>query len=301
MKDKSIVLGGILLVASLIAVGLSSFRGAQKLAKPPVTNSSLLWKIEGNGLSKPSYLFGTMHMIGQEYFYFPKKLQKLIGSMESVLFEIDMNNTQNALQAMMLENGDIMDVFTDKQKDTVYTYFEKEMGLTRDLFSKSFGKFKPFMLVQLSTQAHFEGKVESYEKSILALANEAKITVGGLETIEQQISFFDQLSNEAQAEMVLSSIRDMDKSKALTKRMQGMYKRQNIDSLFLLMQSEGGTVASEQALFLDNRNIAWIPKIKAEMQNKSVFVAVGAGHLGGEKGVVSLLRKEGYTVTPTTF
>ena len=65
----------------------------------------------------------------------------------------------------------------------------------------------------------------------------------------------------------------------------------------LLAKSEFGSDKYEDIL-LTKRNINWVDQLKSIMQKESVFVAVGAGHLVGEKGLLNLLRKEGYTVEP---
>jgi uncharacterized protein len=51
-------------------------------------------------------------------------------------------------------------------------------------------------------------------------------------------------------------------------------------------------------LLLKNRNKNWVKQLKQIMENKSVFVAVGAGHLVGNDGLISLLKKAGYNVVP---
>jgi uncharacterized protein YbaP (TraB family) len=66
----------------------------------------------------------------------------------------------------------------------------------------------------------------------------------------------------------------------------------------LLAKSELGSDKKYEELLLTRRNINWIGQLKAIMHKESVFVAVGAGHLVGEKGLINLLRKEGYTVEP---
>ena len=106
------------------------------------------------------------------------------------------------------------------------------------------------------------------------------------------------LTKEQQAEMVMSGIRDEEKSMEQMKLMQQMYARQNIDSLYNYIHSEGGVIAEEQNAFLDQRNINWIPKIKDYASKGKAFIAVGAGHLGGENGVIRLLENQGYKVTP---
>ncbi len=154
------------------------------------------------------------------------------------------------------------------------------------------------MVVQMAAQLQFIGKTESYEMTFEKLARENSIDIKGLETIEEQMSLFDNLTKDQQAQMVMEGIRNSERTLQLTKTMQQVYTRQHVDSLYLIIAEEGGTISEEQGEFIDKRNEKWIPKIEAMISEKKTFIAVGAGHLGGPKGVIRLLEKRGYALTP---
>jgi uncharacterized protein YbaP (TraB family) len=278
-------------------ITLSSFlwKSNQIATVPP----SLLWKIEGNGLKQPSYLFGTMHMIEKQYFYFPESLEKLVKKSDLLVMEIaGIPNQAEAMKYLVLKEGTFYDFFTPQQMDTIFAWTKAKMMMDEKAFKTTFSKFKPFVLVQTATQMQFMGKTESYEMTFQNIANKNKVKQEGLETIADQMKIFDDLTKEQQAEMVMEGIRDEAKSNEMSSQMQQIYRRQQIDSLYNLIQSEGGVLAAEQNAFLDNRNKNWIPKIKNYISQGKTFIAVGAAHLGGENGVIRLLEKEGFTVTP---
>lgn len=282
----------------LFFVLLCEFSFTQTLPFPS-NESSLLWKIEGNGLKKTSYLFGTMHLIEKEYFYFPDKLSKIVSKSDALVMEIASLPSQGeSMKLLTLKEGTFFDFFSKEQMDTIYKWANAELGLTEDGFRLSMEKIKPFVLVQLASQKYFLGKTESYELTLMELAAKKKVETLGLETLEQQMGIFDRLSKDQQAEMVMSGIRDFEKSIEETKEMQKLYLSQNIDSLYTYIHDGDGVIAEEQAAFLDDRNEQWIPKISEIIQAKSTFIAVGAGHLGGQKGVVRLLQEKGYVLTP---
>ena len=296
MKNFKIVL---LACISLVVFGFTFLQSSEKEPK-----TSLLWKIEGNGLKTPSYLFGTMHLIQKDYFYFPSALEKIIKKSDLILSEIaldKMGDQKEALKYIYLKEGNLSDFFNDKQKDSLYSWAKSKLMMEKEAFNASFGKMKPFVIVQTVIQMNFFGKTESYEMKIKELADKAKIPFSGFESVADQIAFFDNLPSEKQALMVMESIRDEDKNIALTNNMQGVYKRQQLDSLYYMIKSEGGIITDEEEVFLTKRNANWIPKIKETIATKKTFIAVGAGHLAGEKGVIELLRKEGYSVTPIQF
>ena len=157
---------------------------------------------------------------------------------------------------------------------------------------------KPFVVMQLATPIYFSGETESYERTLNAIASENEIEVLGLETMAQQMALFDSLSNQHQVEMLMQTIRDGDKGVEIVKQMQQIYTIQNVDALFQFIADSDGVIQNEQQKFLDDRNQNWIPKIIEQMAKTTTFVAVGAGHLGGPNGVIRLLEKEGYILTP---
>lgn len=261
--------------------------------------SSLLWKIEGPGIPKGSYLFGTMHMIEKEYFIFPDKLEKIVKKSEQLVMELPgLPNQKEAMKYVLLEEGTFFDYFTKEQTDSILVWAKKEFKMDEAAFRATMSKMKPFVVVQMATQIHFMGKTESYEMKFEEIAKTNKLSIAGLETIEQQMAFFDDLTKEEQAEMVMEGIRDSEKSIQTMKEMEALYQGQNVDSLYLMIQDEGGVISAESADFLDNRNAAWVPQIKEMIASKRCFIAVGAGHLGGPNGVIRLLEKEGYILTP---
>jgi uncharacterized protein YbaP (TraB family) len=294
------------IIKSIIALGalfftLTSFWKSAELT--PADQQSLLWKIEGNGIKTPSYLFGTMHLIEKDYFYFPESLEKLVKKSDLLVMELgELPNQMEAMQYLTLKEGSFFDYFTPQQTDTILIWAKSKLNMDEKAFRATFTTMKPFVVVQTATQLQFIGKTESYELKLTELAKKSKVEIKGLETVAEQMGLFDKLTKEQQAEMVMAGIRDEEKSAQVTRTMQGMYRRQQLDSLYSMVNLEGGVISSEQNDFLDQRNRNWIPQIKNHVgSGKRAFFAVGAAHLGGEFGVINLLRKEGFVVTPVKF
>jgi uncharacterized protein YbaP (TraB family) len=265
----------------------------------PMTESSLLWKIEGEGVQKGCYLFGTMHLIQKDYFYFPENLTKIVTKSDKLVMELPgLPNQLEALKYVKLEEGTFFDFFTENQKDSILDWVKNEVGMSEESFTKNFNEMKPFAIVQLATQMHFVGKTESYEMTLDKLARENKLRIAGLETIADQMKIFDDLTKEQQVEMVMSSVRDPKGGIEITQKMMQVYASQEIDSLFMMVEEEGGVLSEEQNAFLDQRNSNWIPLIEDHIKESKTFIAVGAAHLGGPKGVIRLLEENGYKVTP---
>ncbi|MES2589161.1 MAG: TraB/GumN family protein [Bacteroidota bacterium] len=299
---RSLIKFCFLALISFVFLALSSKKEVKvKSSGGEEVKTSLLWKIEGNGLSKPSYLFGTMHLIQKEYFYFPSSLEKIIKKSDLVVMELsmeEMNNQTEAMKYLVLKEGKMMDYFDEKQQDSIYTWAKKKLFIDKTMFDATFSQFKPFVLVQTAIQMSFIGKTESYEMTINDLAVKHKIKTLGLEKMAEQMKIFDDLTREQQASMVMEGIRDEEKTIAEMNKMQGIYKRQKLDSLYIISQEMGDVFAEIENEILINRNKRWIEPIEKYIKSGQTFIAVGAAHLPSEFGVIELLRKKGYTVSP---
>ena len=265
----------------------------------PMEEQALLWKIEGKGLSKPSYLFGTMHLIEKTYFFFPEKLRKQVEKSEQLVLELPgIPSQQEALKYIQLKEGSFFDFFAPLQVDSILLWAKSELRMNEAQFRGVMTKMKPFVAVQLATQMHFFGKTESYEMTLEKLAKEHQLEIKGLETVEEQLNLFDGLSREEQTEMVMEVVRKPSEQYTETFTLEKLYQRQQVDSLYLMIVDSEGTIASENTRFIDDRNARWIPMIETYMTEKRSFIAVGAGHLGGPNGLIRLLQKRGYQLTP---
>ena len=99
------------------------------------------------------------------------------------------------------------------------------------------------------------------------------------------------------ADLVMESIYSFKKEQKEMNKLMQLYAKQKVDKLIPLLQKQSPEFMEFADIFLYDRNKRWIPKLIKEMQKKKCFVAVGAGHLFGEKGVIDLLKKEGYEIS----
>jgi uncharacterized protein YbaP (TraB family) len=134
--------------------------------------------------------------------------------------------------------------------------------------------------------------------SLVELAGKQKSEVIGLETLEEQMAIFDTIPYKDQVKMLLTLIDSLPQARKEFKDLIALYKSENISELYqMTLKSEFG-MESNQDIMLFDRNKKWISRIQKLIADKPTIFAVGAAHLGGEKGVIALLRKEGYTLRP---
>ena len=262
-------------------------------------NNSLLWKISGNGLTKPSFLFGTFHLLCKEDIHFSNQLRKAVSDCGEIYMELDMDDPSTMLSAMMYMNmrGDtsLSDLYTSKEYERLKNYFSDTLKMPLALLQKT----KPYFLVALLYPRMMNcSSPAGVEEELVKLAKEDKKEIQGLETMQFQASVFDSIPYQWQAKELLKNIDSFSVNKTEFETMLDFYKNQEMDSIKAMIgKSEFGSDKYDD-LLLNNRNKKWVIKLDSIMQKESVFVAVGAGHLVGEQGLISLLKKQGYTVEP---
>ncbi|HZV69069.1 MAG TPA: TraB/GumN family protein [Saprospiraceae bacterium] len=301
-------LGGLAfsLVCSLL---LFSCKGSKSAVQPAAAlPHSLLWKIEKAGLSQPSYLFGTIHMIPKEDYFLPSGLDEAFDQSKNVVFEIDLDemsgigSMMGMLSNLMMNDGTTLeDLLTDQEYAEVSTYFEK-MGLPMFLLSK----VKPMFLsmlaeINMDPSEMQSDDVISYEMELYERAQKTSKEVGGLETMEYQMSLFDSIPYKDQAVMLLDAVRSTNAENDMFDQTVELYKHQDIEAMIdMVSDAQPGEDSDFENMLINNRNQNWIPVMAKMMNNGPVFFAVGAGHLAGENGVLNLLKKQGYKLTPVS-
>lgn len=261
-------------------------------------NNSLLWEISGNHLSKPSYLFGTFHLMCKEDILFSENLKAAIKYAQSLYLEMDMDDPSNTFGALMYMN--MKDGITLKDLYSIENYKKAERFFKDSLHTglEMFQKMKPEFLSTLLYPMMMPCKsMDGVEAELMKLIKADKKQINGLETIAFQASIFDSIPYEMQANSLLNMIDSIAEFKIRFINMLNIYKSQHLDEIENSFNEEPG-FNDQREWLLDNRNKAWVEKLKIIMKEENIFIAVGAGHLVGEKGLVYLLRKEGYTLKP---
>jgi len=116
-----------------------------------------------------------------------------------------------------------------------------------------------------------------------------------------QASILDSIPYKLQAEQLVNYIDNANKGNeedTTMKELFDAYQKQDLEKLETLMMQTDAGISGFTDVLLYHRNNNWVNKLKGLLPDKSLIIAVGAGHLPGEKGLINLLRKEGYTVTP---
>ena len=265
--------------------------------RQPAETKSLLWKISGKGLSQPSYLFGTIHLICPGDYLWTDAMQRSLAACKQVCLELDMDDPKTLSSASegLMNTGEkkLKDYFTPAQyarleqfaKDTLHTSLAplqmlKPIALESVMLSKIAGCMIPV----------------SYEANIMEKAHQAKQEVIGLEEVKEQVDAIASLPDDTTVSMVMKMTDSLSASQRDYAKMVQAYVKQDLPELYRQIAESGELGDDGTGALLTDRNARWIPRIERIVKGKPTFFAVGAGHLWGDAGVITLLRRAGYTV-----
>lgn len=278
-----------------------------------IESSSLLWKISGNGLDKPSYLFGTHHLVPTTFLDSVPGLNTAFENTEQVVGELDMSN-MSAMQMEIMGESTMPDGVTYNSmlpKDDI-TLLDSTLKSLIGVGLDQLGVLKPALISNVITLTLYQKYYPSLSNGISLdqyFQEEAlKRTrpVVGLETTEDQIHvLLNSQTMERQAELLMCLINNPDLLKEQMDKLQVAYHAQDINALYEIFGKESPddpcpSTEEERNILNKDRNEKWLEKLPAIMKDKSSFIAVGCLHLLGDEGLIKGLREQGYTVEPVS-
>ena len=261
-------------------------------------DNALLYEVTGNGLAQPSYLYGTFHLICPNDLILSDALKKATADAQQLYLEIDMDdpNLQSSMmQGMMLTGGKTMkDLMSADDYTVVDNYLQKKSGMGL----AQVGGLKPIALYSFMMMGVLGCQPVSYDLTLMQMATKDKKEILGLERLEDQLALFDKIPLEKQVSMLAEMARKPDEVQKELANLLMAYKAQDLAGMIKQMKESkyDGGLDEFEADLLDKRNQNWIPVIEKAAKDKPTLFAFGAGHLGGDKGVIKLLRDKGYAV-----
>lgn len=294
MKTKNLLTTLVLLVATALGA-----------------NAQLLWKISGNGLTQPSYIFGTYHLSPLGITDSIASLPQAMADVKQVYGEVVMADmmkpeflTKMQQQMMMPQDTTLQSLFTPEELETVAQAVKEYLQVDIAML----GMMKPAALYQQLTVLfcikHTPGynPQEQLDTYFQQEATKQGKKVGGLETVQSQVDILFNKPLRRQAQDLYCFLSDPNKADRQMKELVAAYAAQDLNKMLRLMEEKEGTscdpTPEEMAQLLYNRNTDWVAKMPAIMQAAPTLFVVGAGHLPGNKGVLSLLKQQGYQVEP---
>lgn len=270
---------------------------------------TFLWKIEKEG-QPTSYLLGTIH-IGKEN-QLPKHVKTAFAKTDVLVTESlldDPSEMQVAMDIFDIQGTPLSEKIGQERFNLLINNSElKKQGLTPE----SLEMIKPWGIIMLLMYHQPEGYTTQMGMDMLLVnaANAQSKSKLGLEKFTDQVIFFTGLSDEKVLSLLDNTLNHAEKNQAASLKLAQAYEQNKASTLYRLSTDEKENYEdfpeNERAFWKDwaedgllyGRNQKWIPIMTSQLSKQSSFIGVGSAHLYGEKGIINLLRAQGYTLTP---
>lgn len=278
------------LTTLLLATTFSNSVNAQK---KPLENS-LLWEITGKGLAKPSYIYGTIHMICENDFRMPEKITRTFDQTEKLILEIDYNDPNE--MAALQKAGNTGTLLSKTLSPSQYNTVDSILKLKTKIPLKALDQYSLSTVYSIAISKTLPCSTpKSYEMDFIKLAKQKNMSTGGLETTKAQMDYIGKAYPDS---VIVAHISQFDEYKAMLSAVIAAYKEENITKVGAEMNHKKFNSEASDKWLLVVRNNNWVQKMPEMMKKQSAFFAVGAAHLPGKKGILELLKAKGYTVKP---
>ncbi|MDR0227815.1 MAG: TraB/GumN family protein [Flavobacteriaceae bacterium] len=257
------------------------------------TPKTILWEVSGNGLKQSSYVLGTFHILCEEDLVIKDKIQRAIETTEQLTLEVNLTdpNELKDIQSLMIAEKPLSAQLSLNEIDELKSVLKKEYG--REL--SEVDNMSMFGLMSLMIGKTITCSAKGFDMEVLQLAIQKGNKIAGLEHLNDQIKLLDKMYT---AKEIVEQLKQVGNYVDNFKEMKQAFINEDIDALYVYgTDPEFMSVEAKKAL-LDDRNNNWLQQMPAMMKDKATLFAVGSAHLGGENGVLNLLKKRGYKVTP---
>jgi len=274
-----------------ILVSILFFTSIVSIFGQEVLDKSLLWEITGNGMHKPSYIVGTIHIMCKDDFVLTPKVQRVIDRVDNLTLEVNFTDPKEIVEIQKSMNNQVSLTrnLDEGNRRELVELLINEYGLS----NSEVDSISSLGLMNLMTNKELQCEVVSYDVELIMLGMKKGKNFGGLEHGKEQLELFNKAFSVKE---IVKQLKLKDES---TDNLTGIieaFKNEDMNKLYELGTDPQFMPMEVKSIMLDNRNKVWVEKMERSMLIESTLFAVGSAHLGGEVGVIELLRKKGYNV-----
>ncbi|MGG5507964.1 MULTISPECIES: TraB/GumN family protein [unclassified Myroides] len=253
---------------------------------------SILWEIQGNELKSPSYLLGTVHMVCTGDVQVADKVLRAIDEVEQIALEVNLVDVNElmSIQELIVSPAALSSQLTDAEREEFSALLKSKYALDM----KVVDHYPPIILMGLLAAKEVSCETTGYDIEILNLGLSKNKYFLGLERFKDQVELTNQCYT---AKDILTQVREKEQAAEEFVTLVKAFNQEDIEALYELTIESGFLTEEMRVALLDNRNHAWVEKMRDLMPKAPTLFAVGAGHLAGEHGVIQLLRNQGFTIT----
>lgn len=277
----------------IFLIGLPSLLFAQDSVQ-----YNLLWRIEGNNLQEPSYLFGTMHVNDARAFNFSDSVMLALERCEYFALEVHPDTMMSSMFQELFDQekeNNLMDVLSEQEYQELKKKFEANSNLNLDEVNIQSPSMLSSMMEPDEDKA--DDKATFVDAYLFGIARTLNKSIWGLESMKDHQDAFSNYSKDQQREFLLGLIHEdyQEDYQQMLDEFVEVYKEGNITKIGSMANVFTNT--DSQLIY---RNVVMANSMENLMQEHALFAAVGTAHLPGENGIINLLIQKGYRVTPVT-
>lgn len=263
---------------------------------------SSVWLVEKGG--KKLYLGGTIHLLRKEDHPLPEVFERAYADCGRVVFELppEGDGDETAVRRMRELGMYLTEEGVDKHVSSATMRELNEWLKRRGFGFESFRMMRPWLiaLTIASTEYQLIGAQPNFgvDKYFEERARKDSKPTAGLESVEFQLSIFAELSAELQEKLLLQTLAEVEAIGEDFAEMLSAWRKGDADTLQQFLFRDADKYPDLMEAFLTKRNRNWVKPVLGYLEGeRTTFVLVGAGHIGGEDGLIDLLKKEGCVVT----
>lgn len=296
MKKMSMIL--LVLISATHLTGWADTRNA---ASAILHGQGLLWKIEKPGMVS-SHIYGTMHVSDERITNLPPVVERVFAGADQ--FVMEMLPSPRAMeviaQGSYFQDGRrLKHLMQDDDYQRLSRLLKENLRLPETLYSQM-RPWAVLMLVSMPAEDMASDKV--LDMLLYHRAEQRGMDLHGLETAQQQLAALESLTLEEQVWMLNRSVARYAQKESDARRMLALYLRRDLAGLVAMQQqyTVDDSEIDQRFMFslLDQRNHSMTLRLQTLLPQGNLFIAIGALHLPGENGVLHLLERQGYRVTP---
>jgi uncharacterized protein len=269
------------------------------MGKANAQDKGIFYEVTGNGITTPSYLYGTFHLVCPTDLVISDETKKAFARTQELYLELDMDEptlmTEMQKAIMLPEGKTAKDYLSADEYAQLDTYLKSKLG---GVGIGLMERFKPIGVMSMMYVTMLKCQPASYDLTFAQMASNQKKQVLGLERTQDQLAALDKCPLADQFKDLVEMTQKPDVAQTEFANMLAAYKSHDLARIQTIIRSSqfSGDMAEFEENMLNVRNANWIPVIEKAAQAQPTFFAFGAGHLIGDKGVINLLRRRGYTV-----
>ncbi len=282
----------------LLFLSLAPLSGSAQDSSQSGSYQGRLWAITGNSTQDTSYLYGTIHIKDEKAYRFPDGTKEALRSVDAYAGELNMDSINPfAMRSklMMKDSTTLQDLLNEKAYKDVKLFFQDSLNM--DL--KPFERMHPFFILsQIQLRSFSADSAQALDRYFHSFAKKQGKKLIGLERMSEQLGVIQSIPYDSMAQQLVRIARGEISSSGGERSMQEMldaYVKGKLSTLLRLTKEQKMSENFVQS-FLYERNERMADRAAVHLKEQPTFIAVGAAHLPGERGMIELLRDKGFKV-----